>query len=412
MAEVSILVGIAVVAGCAARAPVGAVDAPDPTRTDTVRRYTIWFGGARIGDATEREAWTATGVSLVRDEHIRFARGEAVVELETTVAIDADRALAPTRVAWSERGQAPRSAVATRDARGWHASGGQVLPGDAIPGELAELIARRDGRFAGAVFLPARGFVAGTGRIDTVSPKRMVARLDVAGVTTVATIDVADDGSPRRVIAGDGVNELRASEAEIAAGYPLADLIAAAALPVGARGRALVVDTDLAVPQPPGQRVSTRDGGGVVMELGAALPGALPSREPGADRTAEIAALLDDVRARVVPDLGAGPTTAANANAAIAGDCTTFALAYAALAERAGIATQVVTGFRVDGERLVRHRWATSWTGRGWVAVDVAFGELPAGGELVGIAVTDASDAALVAADSALAHVRAARWMP
>jgi transglutaminase-like putative cysteine protease len=99
------------------------------------------------------------------------------------------------------------------------------------------------------------------------------------------------------------------------------------------------------------------------------------------------------------------------AAAATSGDCTTFALAYAALAHHRGIATRAVTGLRVDGGRLVRHRWAVSWTGRAWIAVDAAFSAAPAGGDLVGLAVTDPDDAGLVAGEAALAQVRGARWI-
>ena len=74
------------------------------------------------------------------------------------------------------------------------------------------------------------------------------------------------------------------------------------------------------------------------------------------------------------------------------------------------IPTRVVTGFRVDGDRLIRHRWAVSWTGRAWIAVDAAFGAVPAGGDLVGVAIHDADDAGLVAGEAALTHVRAAAW--
>jgi hypothetical protein len=407
----------ALAAGCATRSPARpADDAPQPP-SERVRHYTLWLGGARIGRATETETWSQAGVTLRRDEDLRFARGDAVVELRTTVAIDADLGLSPRRVTWTERGETARAESAYRDAAGWHASTGGALPADAIPGELAELVVRRDGRFAGAVFLPARGFATGAGRIDAVAPGRLVARLALdAGAVAEATIDVAADGAPQRVIDGDGVIELRATAEAAAAAFPIVDLLAATALPIASAAggdgdrRALELDADLALPALPGQRVSRGVTGAVEVRLGAELPGALPAGQPGADRDADIAALVDAVRARVAPDLAAGPATAGEAAAATAGDCTTFALAYASLATGAGIATKVVTGLRVDGDRLVRHRWAVSWNGRAWVAVDVAFGAVPAGGDLVGLAVSDASDAGLVAGDGALAHVHAARW--
>lgn len=421
--------GIIVVAGCSGAAVHGpADDAPGAVQPERIRHYTIWMRGARIGSATETETWSALGVRLQRDEDLRFARGEAVVQLHARVVVDADLGLQPARVTWSERGETPRSETAFRDGAGWHVSTGAAVPADAIPGELAELVVRRDGRFVGDVFLPARGFAAGSGRIEPVAPGRFVARLTLAGdaraestigpgPASLATIDVGSDGDglPARVVDGDGVIELRATADEAAAPFAIVDLIAATALPItGARhSHALAVDTDLTLPALPGQLARPGDAAApdtVDLQLDASLPGALPAGEPGADRAGDIAALVDAVRARVAPDLAAGPARPDDAAAATAGDCTTFALAYTSLASRAGIATRVVTGFRVDGDRLVRHRWAVSWTGRAWIAVDAAFDSVPAGGDLVGLAVTDASDAGLVAGDAALAHVRAARW--
>ena len=410
-------VAIAILAGCAAPASLPAArDSPADPPPDRVRQYTLWLGGARIGSATETEAWSASGVRLSRDEDLRFARGAAMVHLHTRVVVDADRGLAPTRVAWSERGPFARDASAYRDATGWHATTGAALPDDAIPGELAELLVRRDGRFAGPVFLPARGFVAGAGRIEPIAPGRLVARLQLRAAAPEALrsiIDLADDGAPARVIDGDGVIELRATAEQAAAPFASVDLIAATSLSIapGTARRTLVLDADLSLPPLPGQLARPGDGDGAIdVALDPALPGALPAGAPGSDRGADIAALVAAVRARVAPDLAAGPMRAGDAADATAGDCTTFALAYASVAATAGIATRVVTGLRVDGDRLVRHRWAVSWTGRAWIAVDPAFDAVPAGGDLVGVAVTDASDAGLLAGDAALAHVHAARW--
>jgi hypothetical protein len=58
---------------------------------------------------------------------------------------------------------------------------------------------------------------------------------------------------------------------------------------------------------------------------------------------------------------------------------------------------------------LIRHRWAVSWTGSAWIAVDAAFGAAPAGGDLIGLAVHGADDAGLVAGEAALTMVRSAQ---
>jgi hypothetical protein len=393
--------------GLVACAPVRppAVSAP----RDATRYYTIWLGGARVGTAIERETWTAAGMHLQRDEQLRFARGDAEVELATTIDIDADAALAARKVRWVERaGAQTRAAEAVRDHDGWSVSTGAHLAAAAVPAELVPLIVRRDGAFAGAVFLPARGFVAGTGRIEPVAPGRLVARLELEGTRVEATIDLDGEGLAARVVDGEGVIAIRASETQAHAAFPIADLIAATALPLtGQRAHRVVLDGELALPPLPGQ-AARPTAAGVEVELSPALPGALPAGPPGRDRRADITALVAAVRGRITPDLGAPP--ARDPLHATAGDCTTFALAYAALAAHRGIPTRVVTGLRIDGERLVRHRWAVSWTGRAWIAVDAAFGAAPAGGDLIGLALHDADDAGLVAGEAALTRVHAASW--
>src|SRR5690606_22362597 len=131
---------------------------------------------------------------------------------------------------------------------------------------------------------------------------------------------------------------IRATPAQAAAAFPSVDLIAATAIPIagtrhgGTRGAArLLLGGDLAIPALPGQRARTR-GSGIEIELSPTLPGALPPGDPARDRTGEIRALVAAVRERITPDLGSGPVSLREAARATAGDCTTFALAYAALA--------------------------------------------------------------------------------
>jgi hypothetical protein len=396
--------------------PAAPVDAPAEVHADQLRHYSIWLGGARVGTATEAETWSARGVHLRRTELMRFLRGDAEVELATRIDIDADPALVAQRVSWTETtGGFTRSAEAQQDGHAWHASvaGVHVAPG-AVPAELVPLIVRRDGMFTGSVFLPARGFVAGRGRIEPVAPHRLIARLELdAGPLAEATIDQARDGMPARVVDGEGVIALRISAAQARVPFVAVDLVAATAVPIAGthprRPHRLVLDGDLVLPALPGQ-ATTAVASGIAVELGAQLPGGLPGEPAGADRGAEVRALVANVRARITPDLGASATSSRDADAATAGDCTTFALAYAALASRRGITTRVVTGLRVDGDRLVRHRWAVSWTGRAWIAVDAAFGAAPAGGDLIGLAIHDADDAGLVSGEAALTHVRGATW--
>jgi hypothetical protein len=226
-----------------------------------------------------------------------------------------------------------------------------------------------------------------------------------------ATIDLDGDGMPTRVVDGEGVIAIRATAIEAAAGFAPVDLIAATSVPLtGSPTGTIALDGDLAIPAVPGQ-AARASATGLELELSPGLPGDLAPGPAGPDRTREITHLVLAVRARIAPDLRAGGGSRHEAAAATAGDCTTYALAYAALAEERSIPTRVITGLRVDGARLLRHRWATSWTGRAWIAVDAAFGAVPAGGNLVGLAVHDPDAAGLVAGEAALTSVRAASWV-
>jgi hypothetical protein len=403
------IVLLAVVVGCARPATPLPADLPAEVPSDTTRHYTIWLGGARVGTAIETEHWTPAAMTLARREHLRFLRGDAEVTLETTIIVDASHALTAQRVRWTETGgagdaTATRAAEAIRVADGWRVSTGETLAMPAVPAELVPLLVRRDGEFHGPIFLPARGFVTGTGRIDLVAPRRLVAQLALdAGAVVEATIDLGADGAPARIVDGEGVIAIRASEAQAAEPFPALDLIAATAVPIaGTRRRdRIVLDGNVALPALPAQRAYPL-ADGLEVELVA----------PTGDAPAQIRALVAKVRARITPSLATGPTSSRDATNATAGDCTTFALAYAALATERGIETRVVTGLRVDGDRLIRHRWAVSWTGSQWIAIDAAFGAVPAGGNLIGLAVHDADDAGLVAGEAALTQVRGAAWAP
>jgi hypothetical protein len=405
------LVVLAIVASCAPPSALPA-DSPGEQPPDQTRHYTIWLGGARVGTAVEHEAWSKDGVRLRRDEKLRYLRGDVEVELATTIVVDADSALVPRRVRWTQTGADVRGAEAVRARDDWQLSTGGTIAAQAVPAELVPLLVRRDGAFAGTVFLPGRGFVSGVGRIDVVAPGRLVARLALAaGPVVEATIDLDRDGLPTRVVDGEGVIAIRATAEQAAAPFPAVDLIGATAIPIAGvrRGNRIVLDGNLAVPDLPGQHTRLSSAG-VDVELDAALAGSLPAGRSALARDAEIRSLVAAVRNRITPDLAASPASARDAATATAGDCTTFALAYAALATRRAIATRVVTGLRVDHDRLIRHRWAVSWTGARWIAIDAAFGAVPAGGNLIGLAVHDADDAGLVAGEAALTQVRAAAW--
>src|SRR6185503_4790169 len=258
----------------------------------------------------------------------RFLRGDTEVELATAIVVDADPALIARRVRWTETGTDERGAEATRAHDGWQLSTGGTLAMQAVPAELVPLLVRRDGGFTGTVFLPARGFVSGAGRIEPVAPGRLVARLALdAGPVVEATIDLASDGTPTRVVDGEGVIAIRATAEQAAVAFPAVDLIAATAIPIAGtkHGNRLVLDGNLALPGVPGQ-LARPAASGVAVELDAALAGSLPLGPLHVDRSANIRELVGAVRARITPDLGASPSSLRDAATATAGDCTTFAL--------------------------------------------------------------------------------------
>ena len=193
------------------------------------------------------------------------------------------------------------------------------------------------------------------------------------------------------------------------------DLIAATAIPIaaahGTAPRTLVLDGDLALPALPGQRRDVGRRRRRARSRRPKLPGDLPAGIPDPDRTADIRALVAARARRASRPISArAPASTRDADAATAGDCTTFALAYAALATRRGdpdarrhrparrrrSPRPPSLGGELDRPRVDR--------------VDAAFGAAPAGGDLIGLAIHDADDAGLVAGEAALTQVRSAAW--
>jgi hypothetical protein len=78
--------------------------------------------------------------------------------------------------------------------------------------------------------------------------------------------------------------------------------------------------------------------------------------------------------------------------------CRTQAAEYVEAARSAGLAARVALGVAHDGDGFVWHAWAEVRTGAGWVAVDPAFGQLPARGPRFTIARHGGDDASLAAA--------------
>jgi hypothetical protein len=374
------------IAACArpTRAPAPldeAIAARGPDVRD--RAYELSWRGARIGEAREREVTTAAGVTLTRHERILVSRAGHVLATEVDLAVTADPTLIASAVTWRARADgAEHTARAVRDAQGWQIERDGAIrraPADAVPDELVPLLVRRDGGFAGTILITGRGFAVAHGQITRVGADRWRADLRLAGGALGATILTDGAGDPLTTIGDDGVVARRADEAALAAPFDPPDAIDAGAITVSGaiapRGPIALRLRGVTRPPPPsipGQAI-VADGDTWRIELDRAVdrPAAADT-----DRVAAIRALAAQVAVEIRPDLATSARALADARVATAGDCTTHALAFAARALERGIDARVVTGFRLDGDRLIRHRWALAWTGARWLAVDPSF---PAG---------------------------------
>jgi transglutaminase-like putative cysteine protease len=287
---------------------------------------------------------------------------------------------------------------------------------------------------AGYGFSVARVQVAPTDRQRP--PRHAVAVVDTAAGRLRSEIDLAADGTLARVRGGDAVSATRVDPGELAAAFDPPELVDQSAIPVSGPPTPEPIALELAVQRPspppalPGQRVAVR-GDHWRVEL---LPGdqgdsliPLADPDPVDPRVAAIAAEVvraagaQGQRAEVVAltlataqllddDLASPaiePTTALSLGR---GDCTTHAVLFAALARARGITARLVTGYRLDGRRLVRHRWAVAAVDGAWIAVDPAHGEAPAAARLLGLAIHGAAASELAVVDElAFADMGAAR---
>ena len=404
--------------------PAAAVRAPQPARA----AWVLTWHGAAIGGAWERD----DGARFERRERIVVRRGEEVVISDLVITIDRDEAGRPLSIDVSRWQDGPVLAGVARATAtgGWLAEvegeAAVTLPA-AVPFELAIRDAPRTGGFEGRVILAGWGFAVADLTLRP-SGDRFLATLTVGARSLTATVRYDADGAVAEFEGGDGLIARRAAvdadlrppqPAEVVDGNAIvvdnaatrADHAATRADHATTRAdhaatradhaASIVIRLPDATAPPPPHLPGQRHGpDGWEVALDASEPGALPAAPAHDDRTTEIAALVHRVAAEIDDDLGATAATAAAARTATRGDCTTHALRFAALAADAGIATQVVTGLRLDGASLIRHRWNLAWTGTRWIAVDATWDEAPAAPALIGLAVHGARAADLAAADA------------
>jgi len=374
-----VLVGIAACGGATAARPRDDLDAP---RARTLERgFTLAWRGARIGDAREREAWDAGGVTLERHESIRVRRAGALAITETSIAIHADRALVADRVTWrEEHSDGPtRMGRATRELDGWRieldGEAARRAGGDAVPEELVPIVVRERGAFDGEVMLTGRGFAVAHAEIVVRRPSSVV-RIRVDGAELSATVTLDQNGDPLRIAASDGVVAARADDATIAQPFDPPEVV---------DGAAIALD-----------RAAPADRSPITIVLHGvtrAPPPAMIGQSIAADgdtwtiTLAPIDARDDQLR-----------SLAHAIFAADDGDCNAHAVAFAS---RASVPAKLVTGWRVDGARLVRHRWALAQIGDRWIPIDPSYDEAPAAPRLIGLAITDDTAAGLALGDLA-----------
>ncbi|HWN71243.1 MAG TPA: transglutaminase domain-containing protein [Haliangium sp.] len=422
--------------------------------------FHITWNGARIGDASESLRHRGDQLRYERRERITVRRGDALSHSELDLVIDMDARLRSGRVAVRQIASgAVRHGLAERNDRGdWLVTYGdepvRMIPGEAVPAEqIPLLLAASPGdavvRFDGPVMLPGYGFAVAHLRVHAEDARHLLATLSSVEGELRSRFVLGQGGTVLRVEGEDGSGAERVDPAAVAAPFAAPEVVDAASIPLAyataqaALAPALVVLEPIApghaLPPPlPGQHIAPGHGAWTVrLSQGDALAPAVasgpyrpvaPEPAPDAalerlaariiaqasatgDQRAEAFALARATAALLADDLGA---TAASANAALMlgrGDCTAHAVLFAGLARASGIPVRLVTGLRVAGDRLIRHRWAIVAVDGAWIAVDPTHGEAPASARLIGLAVHGTRTAELALADdvafAGLSRIRA-----
>lgn len=408
---------------------------PDPLASYRAA-FAITYNGARIGYASER----VRGRSLHRREEITVRRGDALVQLITIIDIELDTTWRANAVRVERRvGATVTRGKAVRAGQQWLVTFGDEPPrrvrGDAIPLELLPLVLARNNqrRFRGPVLLSGYGFASARIAVQPRGAAELETILSTAAGNARTIIDLADDGTIARVRGEVGAVRIR--RAELGAPFSPPELVDTSSLRVAGRPpRVGPVELTLhnaparLPPALPGQRIRHgADGWHVTLLAGnrnpvapepvpnhlVADPGmkriasAIVSRAGAASPAAKLAALTRATRTLLLNDMAAPVHEARAALALGRGDCTSHAALLSSLATSVGVPTRLVTGFRLDGGRLIRHRWVIGKTGSGWIAVDPTYGEAPARPRLLGLAVHDSSAAQLaIVDDMAFARLR------
>lgn len=383
---------VVLIAGCGA-APAGDeidLDLPRPA-PPSERAYLLLWDGQRIGHAVEELSRTPSGHRLERTEVVSVVRSSTRVQSRTRISIDTDRELHPLRVYVETRaGATTTTGLAERIGTGdWRCQFGDeigvTLPALSEPSELVVYRMARTGerRFSGPVFLAGFGFASAELTIEPVSDSTLRATATTAAGVSASTISLRPDGTVERVDSGEPLSAVRVPMARIDDPFDPPEIVDSSAMTVtGERTPNLVVEGTGATPpdQLPGQSIA-RCGDAWYVSID---PAAAPDRQTAAvlrGLSRRTAAMLDD-------ELDAPSASAGQALALGRGDCTAHARLFAAIARERGFTVSLVTGFRNDRGRFVRHRWDLVRTDSGWIPIDPTYGEAPAKpGTLLALAV-------------------------
>lgn len=364
-----------IAADIAVPADIAADIAPAPYRAE----FGLYWRGRPAGLAREELAArpAARGYRFARWERWQVTRGGSPVEWETEVVIDTDAELRGERISLYRDRRLRGSALRTQS--GWLVEAADEAPRRLAAGvEPAELVLLRvhrlrQARWAGKVLLAGLEFAVADLAVERRSAvQRLVLSGPAGRQETLLTLRA--DGTLERA-EGPDVRQTRGARRRGAA----PDLIELGAIRVSGRPRRAV-----AIERAGEEERHRLDG---MPERWAALAIPDPDIDPairalaervGSGASDELRALARATAAALEDDLSAGSISGAGqALASGRADCVGHAALFSALARARGFDVRLVTGYRLEGRRLIRHVWAVVRAGGAMIAIDPSFGESP-----------------------------------
>lgn len=362
--------------------------------------YYLTWQGQRIGEATETFHRSASGVRVIRREEIRIKRGGVPVDSETEIIIAADHDLRATRVDLKARaGAVTRQGNALRaDDGSWVIAleGEAVRKADAraVPLELVPYLLAQNGMetYTSPVLLAGYGFAVTQMQVDH-RGRRGRATLKTEWGDIETRLKMAGDGALLSAATGEA-GSLRVDAKRLKESFAAPELPGLSNIPVSGQGSVLLIENATREPPPAlaGQSVSlTKEGWRIQFDRKRAK-----LSRPLVALSSQVDAMLSD--AHDAPGAGAGDALELGR-----GDCTAHAALFVDLAAEQGIEAKLVTGFRVNGEQLARHRWVAVKQGNTWVQVDPTFNEAPVKpGQHLALAIHGDSTAQIALVDEAV----------